>query len=276
MSFFQRVKLILSSNINAIISKAEDPEKILEQLIIEMREQFGEAKKQVATTIADEKRLERQYKDELGRAQEWEKKAMLAVRAGNDDLARQALLRKQEHDKLADDFRVQWESQKDATEKLKTALHQLNDKIEEARRKKNLLIARSKRAEAQKKIHNTMSGLTDRGAFDTFDRMAAKVEQAEAEGLASVELTAELSGSDLDSQFKALEASNKGNDLLAELKAKMGQAPAQKQISATPAPAEDADPLDAELSRLKALTEGRMPVANLDEIEVEERVPAKS
>lgn len=276
MSFFQRVKLILSSNINSIISKAEDPEKILEQLIIEMREQFGEAKKQVAATIADEKRLERQFTDETAKSQDWEKKAMLAVRAGNDDLARKALLRKQEHDGIATGFKTQWDAQKDATAKLKQALHQLNDKIEEARRKKDLLIARAKRAEAQVKIHNTMSGLTDNGAFDTFDRMAAKVEHKEAEGLASVELLHELSGSDLDSQFKQLEAENKGEDLLAQLKAKM--APAQPPaIAATASPSSEpmGDPLDAELERLKALTEGRLPMADLDEISTKEPVAAK-
>lgn len=275
MSFFQRVKLILSSNINAIISKAEDPEKILEQLIIEMREQFAEAKKQVAATIADEKRLERQYTDESAKAQEWEKKAMLAVRAGNDDLARKALLRKQEHDGIAAGFKTQWDAQKDATEKLKQALHQLNDKIEEARRKKDLLIARSKRAEAQKKIHNTMSGLTDNGAFDTFERMAAKVEQKEAEGLASVELLHELSGSDLDSQFKQLEASSKGDDLLAALKSKMGTSqPAALPAAVAPVAAVEADPLDAELERLKALTEGRMP-AGLEEVSEKDPVVAR-
>lgn len=275
MSFFQRVKLILSSNINAIISKAEDPEKILEQLIIEMREQFAEAKKQVAATIADEKRLERQYTDESAKAQEWEKKAMLAVRAGNDDLARKALLRKQEHDGIAAGFKTQWDAQKDATEKLKQALHQLNDKIEEARRKKDLLIARSKRAEAQKKIHNTMSGLTDNGAFDTFERMAAKVEQKEAEGLASVELLHELSGSDLDAQFKQLEASSKGDDLLAALKSKMGTSqPAALPAAVAPVAAVEADPLDAELERLKALTEGRMP-AGLEEVSEKDPVVAR-
>lgn len=276
MSFFQRIKLILSSNINAIISKAENPEKILEQLIIEMREQFAEAKKQVAATIADEKRLERQYTDEVAKAQEWEKKAMLAVRAGNDDLARKALLRKQEHDTTAEGFKTQWDAQKDATEKLKQALHQLNDKIEEARRKKDLLIARAKRAEAQKKIHNTMSGLTDNGAFDTFDRMAAKVEQIEAEGLASVELTHELSGSDLDAQFKQLEAANKGDDLLAALKAKMAPpTPAALPAAAAPTADVEEDPLDAELARLKALTEGRMPTADLEEVGAKEPVAAK-
>jgi phage shock protein A len=171
---------------------------------------------------------------------------------------------------------VQWAAQKDATEKLKTALHQLNDKIEEARRKKNLLIARSKRAEAQKRIHNTMSGLTDKGAFDTFDRMAAKVEQTEAEGLASVELAVELSGADLDSQFKQLEATQ-GDDLLAELKAKMGAGkPAPALAAKATAVEEDEDPLDAELARLKALTEGRMPVADLQEVGSRETVPAKS
>ena len=105
MSVWQRIKLVVSSNINSIISKAEDPEKILEQLIIEMRNQFTEAKRQVASAIADEKRLERQYLDEQARGAEWEQKAVLAVRAGNDDLARKALVRKKEHDGRTEEFK---------------------------------------------------------------------------------------------------------------------------------------------------------------------------
>ena len=127
-----------------------------------MKEQLIQAKKQVAVAIADEKKLKKQLDAERQKAQEWEKKAMMAVRAGRDDLAKEALNRKSEHDELAEEFQTQWEAQKAAADKLRDSLRALNSKIEEAKRKKNLLIARKKRAEAQKTIQETMSGSTTR------------------------------------------------------------------------------------------------------------------
>ena len=102
---------------------------------------------------------------------------MVAVRAGDDSLARQALARKQEHETIATQFQQQWIAQKQAVDKLKDALRLLNNKIEEAKRKKNILIARKKRAEAQQQIANTMQGLGDTSAFDTFDRMAERIQR---------------------------------------------------------------------------------------------------
>src|SRR5262249_62103264 len=110
---------------------------------------------------------------------EWERKAMLAVRSGHDAIAKEALLRKTEHDKQQVEFGKQWQLQKDAVEKLKEQLRGLNDKIEEAKRKKNILIARQKRAEAQKAIQDTMTALSDNSAVKTFDRMSENVDQIE-------------------------------------------------------------------------------------------------
>jgi len=250
MGIWARISTLVKSNINAMISKAEDPEKILNQLIIDMREQFLEARKQVAVTIADEKRLKQQYEAELEKAQEWEKKAMIAVKAGRDDLATQALARKQEHDNLAEQWQQQWVAQKQAADQLRDALSRLNAKIQEASRKKNLLIARAKRAEAQKRIQDTMSGLGDNAAFDTFARMEEKVMQQEAEAQASVELSNEMEGDSLAHEFKALESSSAGqSDALAALKAKMGVAPAAAPARA-PAQAKQAESVEAELEAL--------------------------
>jgi phage shock protein A len=136
----------------------------------------------------------------------------------------------------AAEFTKQAQLQKDAVEKLKEQLRTLNDKIEEAKRKKNILIARQKRAEAQKAIQDTMQGLSDTGAFDTFERMANRVDQIEAEADASVELGNELTGDTLQQKFKALESGSVGTDTaLAELKAKMGLAPAPEAKAALPA-----------------------------------------
>lgn len=222
MGIFGRLGTLLKANVNDVISKAEDPEKILNQLILDMKDQLIEAKKQVAVSIADEKRLKKQLDNELHMAREWEKKAMMAVRAGRDDLAKEALRRKSEHDDIASQYNAQWEAQKAAADKLRESLRQLNNKIEEAKRKKNLLIARKKRAEAQQQIQNTMSSLSDTSAFDTFDRMSNKIDQMEAEAEASAELVSDIDGTNLENQFANLEADSGADSELEALKAKMG------------------------------------------------------
>ena len=227
MGIFSRIGTLLKANINELISRAEDPEKILNQLILDMREQLIEAKKQVAVAIADEKRLKKQLDNELNLSREWEKKAMMAVRAGRDDLAKEALTRKSEHDNLSSEFQGQWESQKAAADQLRDALRRLNAKIEEAKRKKNLLIARQKRAEAQRKIQETMAGLNDTNAFDTFAKMEEKITRMEAEAEASAELAEDMTGDNLASKFADLEADAGADDALSALKAKMGMASSQ-------------------------------------------------
>ncbi len=224
MGILDRIRTVLKANINALISKAEDPEKMLNQLIMDMNEQLLEAKKQVAMAIADEKKLERQALENKTQGEDWEKKAMLAVKAGKDDLAKEALVRKQEYDGYAASFQKEFDSQHAAVEQLKDALRQLQAKIEEASRKKNLLVARAKRAEAQKQIQQTMGSLSANSSFDTFDRMAQKVDQVEAEAEALKEIGAVTADQKLEDKFKELESSDQSSDkLLEDLKAKMGQ-----------------------------------------------------
>jgi len=241
MGLFSRLGTLIKSNLNDIISKAEDPEKMLNQVLVEMKGHLIEAKKQVAVAIGDEKRLKKQYDDQVSSARDWERKAMLAVQAGDDELAKEALGRKEEHENLSIQFEQQWQLQKDAVDKLKDQLRLLNSRIEEAKRKRNLLVARAKRAEAQKTIQATMSGLSDTSAFDTFDRMADKVEKLEAEAEATADVANDLTGDTLELKFKRLEAKASSSDSsLAALKAKMGlAAPAQEQ-KALPAGDKDA------------------------------------
>jgi phage shock protein A len=223
MGIFDRLKAVISSNMNSLISKAENPEKMLNQMIIDMNQQLIDSKKAVAMAIADEKRLERDVIENRTKSEEWEKKAMLAVRAGRDDLAKEALLRKQEHEAYVGQLSTQWQAQKESVEKLKDSLRQLQTKIEEASRKKNILIARAKRAEAQEKINQTMSSLAgNKSAFDTFDRMAKKVDELEARTEAQKELEDASSGATLEKQFAMLESSPSAADsLLEDLKRKM-------------------------------------------------------
>src|SRR6476661_1525619 len=206
MGIFSRLGTLIKSNLNDLISRAEDPEKMLNQILVDMKNQLVEAKKQVAVAIGDEKRLKKQWDEQVAQAKEWERKAMMAVHAGDDGLAKEALVRQKEHEDLSAQFESQWHMQKDAVEKLKEQLRSLNNKIEEAKRKKNILVARQKRAEAQKAIQDTMRGLSDTSAFDSFERMSQKVDQIEAESEASAELGGELTGDTLQQKFKSLEA----------------------------------------------------------------------
>jgi phage shock protein A len=248
MAIFSRLGTLLKSNVNDAISKAEDPEKMLTQMLLDMQQQMVEAKKQVAVAIADEKRLQKQFEQEKQLAVEWEKKAMLAVKAGNDELAKQALLRKTEHEKLALGYEQQWTAQKTSVDQLKGALQTLNTKIEEAKRKKNLLVARAKRAEAQKTIAETLDGISSTSAFETMSRMEEKISKKEAEAQATYELAEATSGDDLQKKFDALQ-NVEADDALAALKAKMGVAPA---VQAEPAQQESVEEIEkaieAELS----------------------------
>jgi phage shock protein A len=224
-----RMATVIKSNLNHLINKAEDPEKMLDQILIQLRQQLVEAKREVAVAIADEKRLAAQLEAELEQVREWERRATMAVQKGEDDLAREALRRKADHEQIAIGYKKQWDAQQASTENLKNALRALSQKIEEAGRKKNLLVARQKRAEAQKHIHEVMTGLTDTSAFESFDRMTSKVEQIEAQADAAVELSQELSGDTMEQRFKALESSTDVEQELHALKAKV-----QKELPPAP------------------------------------------
>lgn len=255
MGLFGRLGTLIRSNINELINRAEDPEKMLNQVLVDMKGQLVEAKKQVAIAIADEKRIKKQYEQELARAADWEKKAMLAVRAGNDDLARAALARKAEHDELAATLRDQWEAQKQSVEQLKEALRSLDAKIEEAKRKRNILVSRQKRAQAQATINRTLSQLNSSDSYDsTFARMDERVTQLEAEAEATAELGT-LPEASLETQFKALEAGSSVDAELEALKQKMALAAGGGGPKAISAGDDDVpvDELEAELDSPDAL-----------------------
>src|SRR4030095_9771263 len=205
MGLFDRLGTLLRSNINDLISRAENPEKMLNQLIVDMKSQLAKAKQQVASAIADEKKLQGDAEAMKKQAEDWERRAMLAVQEGRDDLAKQALGRYNEHLQGAQQLHETWLKHKAETEALKLSLRQLNDKIEEAKRKKNILVARAKRAEAQQRIQETMSGMSDKSAFESFDRMAEKIEAIERKALAAAGLQGEFSGGPHGTPIEALE-----------------------------------------------------------------------
>ena len=225
MGIFDRFSALLKSNINDLISRAEDPEKMLTQILVDMRGQLVKAKQQVASAIADEKRLRDQCDTEYKQAQDWERRAMLAVQEGRDDMAKQALLRHSEHTSHGQQLEQAWETHRLETDKLKNSLRDLNDKIEEAKRKKNLLIARQRRAQAQQRIAETMSSLSEKSAFEAFARMEERIETNERQIKASAEIEEEFTGDTLHRDFKQLEkgANSVSVDTqLLALKQKMG------------------------------------------------------
>jgi phage shock protein A len=231
MGIFDRLSTMLRSNINDLISRAENPEKMLNQLIVDMKSQLAKAKQQVASAIADEKKLQADAENMKKQAEDWERRAMLAVQEGRDDMAKQALGRYNEQLQGAQQLHETWLRHKAETDALKLSLRQLNDKIEEAKRKKNILVARAKRAEAQQRIQETMSGMSDKSAFESFERMTEKIEAHERKALAAAELNEEVSGDRLVQQFESLEYKGSSDQQLLELKQRMGllpPAPAQQ------------------------------------------------
>lgn len=225
MSIFTKLSTVIKSNINDLISRSENPEKMLNQIILDMRDQLAKAKREVAAAIADERKLRASLDAEDKEVRQWEHRAVLAVKEGRDDMAKQALVRQQEHKERASTLDETWRTQAAEMEKLKGSLRQLNDKIEEAKRKRNLLVAKQRRAQAQRRIHETMSGLSNTSAFDAFERMADKVDEQERESLAHQEVNEALGPGTLEDDFKALESGGDGGDVedrLLSLKQEMG------------------------------------------------------
>src|SRR6476620_8345887 len=239
MGIFDRLSSLLRSNINDLISRAEDPEKMLNQILVDMRSQLAKAKQQVATAIADEKRLRDQADAEFKQGADWQQKAMLDIKENRDDLARQALMRQTEHENHGRQLEQTWEQHRLETEKLKNSLRDLNDKIEEAKRKKNLLVARQRRAQAQKRIAETMSSMSEKSAFDAFARMEERIETNERQLKASIEIEEEFTGDALARDFQQLEKGAVAGSVdvqLMALKQKMGMlsagSPTKKALGA--------------------------------------------
>jgi phage shock protein A len=234
MGIFDRFSRLVRSNINDLISSAEDPEKMLNTLITDMNDQLIKAKQQVAVAIADERKLRDQFEKERQQAAEWEAKAELAVRSDRDDLAKQALLRQTEYAERSEAYFQEWQAQLAQTEQLKVQLRDLADKIEEAKRKRNLLLAKQRRAEAQRRIQQTMSSLSEKSAFEAFARMEEKIETNVRMIAAEATIDQEFQGDKLESEFKQLARGAGAGDAdtrLLALKQKMGMLPA-----AAPAP----------------------------------------
>jgi phage shock protein A len=190
MKFFSRVSDLVSANVNDLLDRAEDPEKMLKLLIVEMEEHIEKAREGLAKSIAGEKQLEGTLNKNRDAAADWQSKAEAAIERGDDDLARKCLERKKEYEKIADSVQPQWEAARRTSDGLKSDFRRLEEKVEDARRRRDALIARQLAAEAQKEVASIAPAMSKaQQSFAKFDRMERKVEQMEAEAQALVELS---------------------------------------------------------------------------------------
>jgi len=248
MGLLDRVSRVVRSNLNAAVSSAEDPEKILEQATIDMQEDLVQMRQAVAGAIASQKRVQQQYERAQTEANTWQQRAQLALQKGDEDLARQALVRKKSQAETALALKTQLDNQSTTVDQLKRDLIGLESKLSEAKTKKDMLKARASAAKANEQLQNTTSRLNTSSASAAFERMEEKVLQMEARSQAA----AELAGSTLEGQFAALEAGGDVDLELAALKAQLlepGEAP--KSLPESSAPAKVTE-VDAELEALKA------------------------
>jgi len=191
MSLWQRIKRIFSSNLNSMLDSAEDPEKMLDQVIRDMGEQLKTTKKHVAAAIASQKKLERDYEKEMKQAENYLIKAKQILSDGdesNDHLAKEALQRKKHHEKIASQIKASLDSQAQMVEKLKGNLRKLEAKVKESEAKKNFLKAKHSTAKTQKAIAEQMVGLDDSSHFEAFERLENKITTMEDHAQAQIEL----------------------------------------------------------------------------------------
>ncbi len=206
MGILTRIFNLFRATTSDLLDKAEDPEKMIKQMISDLEDQKKRAKEQMTEALALQKRLERDTEKEHKEAEKWEQKAILAVQNEKDDLAKEALTRKNEHLRRAMDFEKQLEMHQNNADSLKESYQTMEDKIDEIKRKQGLLSVKQKQAEAQENIYKTIEGLGDTsGIMDTIERAEEKVENLQARAEAYQEISMESDQESLEKKFKELE-----------------------------------------------------------------------
>jgi len=216
MALLERVSTLIRANLNDLIEKAEDPEKMIKQVILDMQNQLMQVKTQVAIAIADQHVLENKRGENSQRESEWMRKAELAVDKRQDDLARAALERSMSYKQTVANFEAQIEDQKGEVENLKSALHKLEQKLAEAESKSEILIAQHRRSRALSKTSDARMAVGDGSKVAAFERMKTKVRHAEAVSRAKSEMISD----DLEDKFAALEKEDEIEKLLNEIKSR--------------------------------------------------------
>ena len=216
MALLERVSTLIRANLNDLIDKAEDPEKMIKQVILDMQNQLMQVKTQVAITIADQHVLEKKQRENTDKETEWMRKAELAVDKKQDDLARAALERSMSYKQMAGNFDAQVADQKTEVENLNAALHKLESKLAEAESKSEMLIAQHRRSRARTKASDAQMAIGDTSKVAAFDRMKNKVRHAEAVSQAKASMVSD----NLEDKFAALEKEDEIEKLLNEIKSR--------------------------------------------------------
>lgn len=246
-NLFNRLGRVIGSYANSLVSAAEDPEKILDQAVLEMQEDLVKMRQASAQVIASQKQLENKYKQAQATADDWYRRAELAMSKGDEELAKEALTRRKSYQENADSMQVNLEAQKEAVEKLIANTRFLEAKMAEAKSKKDTLKARAASAKTNKQVQDLVAGASTSSALSAFEKMEEKVMSMEAEAEAVGMLTA---GSDLEDKFKALEGSSV-DDELAKLKAGMLGDGGKKGAGALPEGRPVSDAIESELEALR-------------------------
>jgi phage shock protein A len=251
MGFFDRLSRVLRANLNDLVSKAEDPAKILDQSVADMQADLIKLRQAVATAIASQKRIQNQADQAEAQARTWYERAELALKKGEEELAREALSRRKTYTDTATALNTQLSSQAGQVETLKKSLVALEGKIAEAKTKKDMLKARASAAKAQEQLQSAVSNLGTTSSMAAFEQMEEKVQLMEANSQAM----AELAGADLESQFASLEGGDV-DDELAALKRRLDGGPTPIALPAENGPLPRLKPgkvaeVDAELEELR-------------------------
>ncbi len=218
MSILGRIKDLISANINAMLDRAEDPEKMANEYLRQLTNELYEARTGVAQAMADETRLEQRRIAAEAEAEQWQVKAERALRAGDETLAKAALARKVQAQKLAEQYRAQEKAQEEQVEALQQALIDLETRIAEVKARKELIIAKKNRAQTQEALQRAAASIGRVSALDKLDQLEEKVD----ERLAKAEAMAKLEGDTLEARFRQLEKDTEVDVELAELKRKLG------------------------------------------------------
>lgn len=222
MGLFERIMGVIRSLINSLISQAEDPEKILEQAVMDMQTDLISVRQAVAQAIATQKQTEREYERIKSTADEWYRRAQLALQKGDENLAKEALIRRQSYQQTANSLKKQIDSQQEIVSKLKNNMRVLESKIDEAKRKKDIYIARARSAQASEKLSEMLGGLTNSGVQSAFERMEEKVMELEA--------WSALDRDDLEKQFFSLEVNNIDDELAAMKQQMLASQPGKRNL----------------------------------------------
>jgi len=255
MNLFDRFTRVAKANINNVLKNLEDPEKIMNQAVEDMQNDLVKVRQSYAEVMATQKRLAKKKEQCDAMAADWYQRAQLAMQKGNEELAREALSRRQAQQDEAADLQSQMDTQTESIDKLYEGMQMLEKRILESKAKKDQMVARARTAQSTQKVNDMLGGITGKTSMDAFNRMEEKVNALEAQAEISAEMGSTggnmlpgSEGSSVEAQFKALEASNSVDDELAKLKGLLGDGSSSSDETKKPS----SDPgIDDELEKLK-------------------------